>query len=106
VANAGAAQAAGAPPAGGPVGQAGPGGGRGGGPGAAPAPLPTREFSVQVSIDGTKWTPAAQGANDNTLTTLSFKPVQAKFVRITQTSTEPSTANWSITNLRIFEVKK
>jgi mono/diheme cytochrome c family protein len=89
-----------------PGGPGAPGNGRGGGPGAAPAPLPTREFSLEISLDGTRWTPVARGANDNTLTTLSFKPVQAKFVRITQTSTEASTTNWSITNLRLFEARK
>ena len=45
-------------------------------------------YRLQVSMDGTTWSePVAEGQGQNPTTTITLKPVQAKFVRITQTGT-------------------
>jgi len=93
-------------------GRGGGGGGRGfGGPPApgAPAPAPNftapRGYKVDVSMDGTKWSakPVATGASNAATTTITFAPVRAKFVRITQTAAVENAPNWSMTNVRLFE---
>ena len=93
------------------------GGGRGGGgragrgaPGAAPAPAPVvgypRGYSVQVSSDGKTWSkPVAEGKGDGPRTTITFAPVRAKFVRITETDAAADAA-WSVRNLRIYEAPR
>ena len=96
-------------------------GGRGGGRGrfgragaggrgapAAPPPPPVvgypRGYSVQISTDGTTWSkPVAEGKGEGPRTTITFAPVRAKFVRITQTETVADAPAWSIRNLRIYE---
>ena len=47
--------------------------------------------------------PVAEGKGDGAHTTITFAPVRAKFVRITQTDTVADAPAWSIRNLRIFE---
>jgi len=108
------------------------GGGRGGGGGGgranlAPAPAPgappgpaargaapagasmagyPRAYSVTVSTDGKKWSkPVAQGMGDGAHTTITFAPVRAQFVRITQTDNIADAPAWSIRNLRVYEAK-
>jgi mono/diheme cytochrome c family protein/glucose/arabinose dehydrogenase len=78
-------------------------GGGGRGRGAMPM-LPPAGYSVQVSTDGTTWSaPVAQGAGQNPKTTITFAPVQAKFVRVTQTGTPANPqAGWAIQRLTIF----
>jgi mono/diheme cytochrome c family protein len=78
-------------------------GGGGRGRGAMPT-APPANYSVQVSNDGTTWSaPVAQGAGQNPKTTITFAPVQAKFVRITQTGTPANPqAGWAIQRLTIF----
>ena len=79
--------------------------------GAAGAPAPPtppvgypRAFDVQVSMDGTTWGPAvATGKGTGTSTSVTFAPVRAKFVRITQTGTAPDAPPWSVLRLRLFE---
>jgi putative membrane-bound dehydrogenase-like protein len=86
-------------------------GGRGGlGRGAAGAPPAPpivgypRGYSVQVSADGRTWSkPVAEGNGTGARTTITFAPVRAKFVRITQTGTVADAPNWSMRNLRIYE---
>lgn len=74
-------------------------GGRGGGRGVLPAGPPAG-YRVQVSMDGTTWGPAvAQGAGANP-TVITFAPVQARFVRITQTGTAPT--GWAIQRVRLY----
>jgi hypothetical protein len=46
----------------------------------------------------------AEGEGSGSSTTITFTPVQAKFVRITQTGTAEPPAPWSIQRLRLFEV--
>jgi mono/diheme cytochrome c family protein/glucose/arabinose dehydrogenase len=88
--------------------QAGGGGGnRGGAPQAPPPGLFPRAYTVQVSLDGAKWSaPVAQGAGAGGQTIISFKPVQAKFVRITETASDPATVAWTLLNLRLYGAGK
>jgi mono/diheme cytochrome c family protein len=90
---------------GGRGGPAAPAGGRGGPTGrAAPVVGYPRSYSVQVSTDGTAWSkPVAEGKGSGPRSSIPLAPVRAKFVRITQTSSEADAPPWSIRNLRIFE---
>jgi len=82
----------------GAFGRGGRGGGRGGGPVAAPV-----AFTVQTSDDGTAWgAPIAQGAGVTPSTTISFSPVRARFIRITQTGTARTNEMWGIQQIRIY----
>ncbi len=85
-------------------GQAGPGrGDRGAGPAAPSASGYPRAFKVEVSINGVDWgkQPVAQGQGSD-LTIATFKPVQAKFIRITQTGADATAPPWSIQRFRVF----
>ena len=78
------------------------GGGRGA---AAPAGIGfPRGYDVQVSMDGTSWSaPVASGASTTSATTITFTPVRAKFVKITQTATTPEAPPLAIQRLKIYE---
>ena len=66
---------------------------------------PPAAYRVQVSMDGSTWSePVAEGQGQNPTTTITFKPVQARVVRITQTGTPPTAAAWAIQRVRIFTV--
>jgi mono/diheme cytochrome c family protein len=84
-----------------------PAGGPPPGFGAPPAPAMLgypRGYTVTVSMDGTTWSaPVATGEGAGQTTVISFAPVQAKFVRITQTATVDAAPPWSIQRLRLFE---
>ena len=55
-------------------------------------------------MDGTNWgPPIAKGTGTGTSTSVTFKPVRAKFVRITQTGNETDAPPWSVLRLRLFE---
>jgi mono/diheme cytochrome c family protein len=70
-----------------------------------PPPASPRSYKVEVSMDGTNWgTPIAQGEGKGPSTVITFAPVRAKYVRITQTGTAEPPANWSIQRLRLYEV--
>jgi mono/diheme cytochrome c family protein len=85
-----------------PTGAFSPGGGGGRGqPGAPPSVGYPRAFQVQVSIDGTRWSaPVAQGQGTGASTSIAFRPAQAKFIRITQTASDPTP--WSVQRLRLY----
>jgi mono/diheme cytochrome c family protein len=113
-----------------PANVAGPQAGAGGGvpqPNAAPGPGPQgpvlvpasspqsggfqgaggypRAYQVQVSMDGATWSaPVAEGRGAGRSTVISFPPVQARFVRITQTSSVEGAPPWAVMLLRLFEV--
>ena len=86
-----------------------PAGGRGGfgfgrGRGTLPAG-PVAAYRLQVSMDGTTWSePVAEGQGQNPTTTITLKPVPAKFVRITQTGTPQPASAWAIQRVRIFAI--
>jgi len=94
----GAARGAGAP-GGPPAGR----GGRGGAPVFGTYPL---AYQVQVSMDGTSWgKPVAEGTGTGTPTIITFKPVQAKFVRVTQTGKAEDAPPWSVLAFRVYASK-
>ena len=76
-----------------------------GAPIAAPGGFP-RGFKVEVSQDGSTWTAASQGTGTGVTTISTFEPVQAKFVRISLTSSVEDAPAWSIQNLRIYAITK
>ncbi len=102
-----------ATPAGSPRGQGAPAPGRPGGAAPLGAPGPgapllgfPRGYQVQTSMDGAKWSLAAEGAGKGARTVIAIAPVNAKFVRITQTDAVAGAPAWSILNLRLFEVAR
>jgi hypothetical protein len=55
-------------------------------------------------MDGTTWSaPVAKGQGTGRSTVISFAPVPARFVRITQTATVENAPPWAILLLRLFE---
>ena len=79
-----------------------------GAPAGAPPPIGyPRGYRVQISLDGSKWSePIAQGAGRGPLTDIAFPPVEARFVRITQTDAVAGAPPWSIVNLKLWEMGK
>jgi hypothetical protein len=59
---------------------------------------------VETSLNGTTWTPVAEGQGSGTPTIITFKPVQAKFVRLTQTASPENAPPLSIQQLRLYRV--
>jgi len=83
-------------------GPATPPAGRGAGPGAVFGSFPIG-YRVQVSMDGKAWgTPVAEGNGSPSTTVATFKPVRAKFIRITQTEKAESSLPWSVLNFRVY----
>jgi putative membrane-bound dehydrogenase-like protein len=65
-----------------------------------------RTYRVEVSMDGATWSaPVATGSGAARVTSIAFAPVEARFVRITQTTavTINNVPVWSIGRLRLFE---
>ena len=59
-------------------------------------------YSLQISRDGKSWgTPIAQGPGATPTTAISFRPVPAKFIRITQTGTS-ATQLWAVQRIRVY----
>jgi F5/8 type C domain len=79
-----------------------------GAPGAAPAAPPApvlgypRGYKVETSMNGTTWTPVAEGQGTGSPTIITFKPTQAKFVRISQTATIENAPPFTIAQLRVY----
>ncbi len=79
---------------------AAPGAGRGGGPVFGSFPI---AYKVQLSMDGKTWgAPVAQGEGAPATTIATFRPVQAKFVRVTQTGSAEGAPAWSVLNFRVY----
>jgi mono/diheme cytochrome c family protein len=82
--------------------------GRGGRSGNTVPALGFGGYKVQVSMDGTKWSdPVAEASGLNPInptTVIALKPVQARFIRITQTATPGNQFQfgWGIQRVRIF----
>jgi len=109
----GAAQAANAAPGAAPVpvpageaptAQAGRAAGPGGPGGAPPNPGYPRGYKLETSMNGTAWTVAAEGQGSGSPTIITFKPVQAKFVRLTQTASPENAPPFSIQQLRLYRL--
>jgi mono/diheme cytochrome c family protein len=89
---------------GGAPGQAAPPAGRAGGPppfGSFPI-----AYTVQTSNDGKAWTVVGKGEGSPQTQVVTFRPVQAKFVRITQTGTAENALPWSLLNFRAYTLGK
>jgi mono/diheme cytochrome c family protein len=81
----------------------GGGGGRGGPPPFGSFPI---AYQIQVSMDGKTWgKPIAEGAGAVSSTIATFPPVQAKFIRVTQTGKADNAAAWSVLNFRVYSGK-
>jgi glucose/arabinose dehydrogenase/mono/diheme cytochrome c family protein len=66
-------------------------------------------YRLQVSMDGTTWSePIAEGKGGglNPTTVMSFAPVQARFIRVTQTGSVQFPVAWAIQRFRIFAIQK
>ena len=94
-----------------------PGGGRGrgaaGAPAAAGAGTPTaappppagpypRAYKVEMSTNGSSWKTVAEGQGTPGATTIAFAPIEAKFIRISQTATAEDGAVWSMQRFRLY----
>jgi mono/diheme cytochrome c family protein len=76
----------------------------GGRAGAAPAWTFPRGYQVQVSVDGNTWSaPVAEGQGAPGTTVITFAPVRAKFVRITQTASVNDAPAWSMRLVRLYQ---
>ena len=77
------------------------GGGRAGAPSTWTFP---RRYQVQVSADGNTWSaPVAEGQGVPGTAVITFAPVRAKFVRITQTASVDDAPAWSMRLLRLYQ---
>ncbi len=105
---AGGGQAAGARGAQAAVAGGGGAAGRGGGGGRGAAQPPASgpiAYTVQVSTDGAMWsTPVALGAGTVPTTVIPLKPIQAKFIRVTQTGKAADGEFWAIQQVRLYQV--
>jgi hypothetical protein len=75
----------------------------GGGRGSPQVATFPRAYQVQVSTDGNTWSSVAQGQGAPGTMTISFAPLSARFVKITQTANAADAPAWSIRLLRLYE---
>ncbi len=76
----------------------------GGRAGSPPVWTFPRGYQVQVSGDGNIWNaPVAEGQGAPGVTVITFAPVSAKFVRITQTAALNDAPAWSMRLLRLYQ---
>ena len=82
----------------------------GAGPAVAVAARARRHSAASRSGTGcrSRWTartwgaPVAEGAGALTPTIVAMRPVQAKFIRVTQTATGETRRPWSVLNFRVY----
>jgi len=61
-----------------------------------------RGYQVNVSNDGVSWgSPVASGTGSSSVTTITFTPQSARYIRITQTGSD--SANWSIYEFYVYQ---
>jgi mono/diheme cytochrome c family protein len=78
--------------------------GRGGPPVFGSFPL---AYRVQLSMDGKSWSaPVAEGKGSPATTIVTFRPAQAKFVRVTQMGAAADALPWSVLNFRAYAAGK
>ena len=75
--------------------------------GGSPVSTPTgpgfpRGYKVEVSVDGVSWKAVAEGKSTGPVTTITFQPVAAKFVRITLTTSVENGPAWSIQSFKLY----
>jgi hypothetical protein len=75
-----------------------------GAPVAGPGGFP-RGFKVEVSTDGSTWTSVAQATGSGPASVVTFAPVEARFLRLTLTTTAEDAPPWSIQTLQIYAVQ-
>jgi mono/diheme cytochrome c family protein len=75
---------------------------QGGGRAGPPIGTYPRSYKLEVSTDGAQWTLAAEGTGSGVTTTITFTPVRARAVRITQTGAVEGAAPWTIQRLRLY----
>jgi mono/diheme cytochrome c family protein len=84
----------------------GGGRGRGGAPGQPAPPPPVGPYPIgyklEVSTDGSSWKEVAAGAGTAGSTAIAFAPVQARFLRLTQTGSAENAGPWSMQRLRLY----
>ena len=79
-----------------------------GGAGAPPADAAAAGGSLPaciqsgVSTNGSSWKPLPRAQGTPGATTIAFAPIEAKFIRITQTATAEDGAVWSMQRLRLY----
>ena len=66
-------------------------------------------YVIEVSTDGTTWTPVANGETQDGTTVITFDPVEAAYVRLTSTSSyhwQASSANtvMTVAELAVYKV--
>ncbi len=71
-------------------------------PAAAPTAGFPLEYRVDASLDGTTWKPVVSGKGSGRTTVVTFAPVQARLLRITQTGSAENAPAWSIQRLRLY----
>jgi mono/diheme cytochrome c family protein/glucose/arabinose dehydrogenase len=65
-----------------------------------------RGFRVETSTDGSSWQQAAEGASTGPMTSVTFAPVTAKFLRISLTTGVENGPPWSIQSLKLYRAAK
>jgi hypothetical protein len=56
-----------------------------------------------MSKDGKSWSaPVGEGEGSTATTIVTFRPVEAKFIRVTQTGSAPDALPWSVLNFRVY----
>jgi mono/diheme cytochrome c family protein len=99
-----AAGRGGQPAAAQPAGQGERGSGRGTPPIFGSFPI---AYRIQVSTDGKTWSaPVAEGKGSIATTIATFRPVPARFVRVTQTEKVEGSPAWSVLNFRVYAAGK
>lgn len=62
-----------------------------------------RGYQVTISSDGVNWSnPVASGSGTSAVTTITFPPQTARFIRVTQTTNGLTTLFWSIHEFNVY----
>jgi mono/diheme cytochrome c family protein len=81
-----------------------PGTGRGSAPVFGSYPI---GYRIQLSMDGRSWSASvAEGKGRPATTIATFRPAQAKFIRVTQTEKAEGAPAWSVLNFRVYAAGK
>ena len=66
-----------------------------------------RGYEVTVSTDGVSWSQSvARGASTGPKTVVTFTPVTARFLRLTQTATVDNGPSLSVLQMRFYEIAR